>query len=106
MVLARVAQRFQRADLVVVRPYAGGQEEGTGGVDRRDARHPQDDHTHIGDLGRFQQEAVGGGEEQGPVDPARHDVLGNGAQPGRDAEAQRERLRRGDGTAGCWQASA
>ena len=48
---------------------------GPGRVESGDPGQPQDDHLDVCDLGQFEQEAVGGGEEQRTVDPVGHDVL-------------------------------
>ena len=48
---------------------------GAGGVHRRDARHAQDQHLDVRDVGEIGQEAVRGGEEQRALRAERDDVL-------------------------------
>ena len=75
--LSRAQTGHHDGDAARLEPVHGVPEDlGPGGVDRGDPGHAEDDDPHVGDLGEFQQEPVGGGEEQRPVDPVGDDVLG------------------------------
>ena len=56
---------------------------GAGGVEHLQLGEPQDDDAHVADRRQLGQEALGGAEEQGAVEPVDDDVLVEAASPPR-----------------------